>query len=554
MSLFRNTPGPKNKNKHFFIACREWRWGVTGFLQMWTNLCGRRLTRFSFALVSILFAFCRRETSAMVYMFCDARVHQVFSTFCSKLMGSLFQLLPAETTLPTAVASPTPLYSAATTLVCETLFHEEHLDGYREAFMAAEAAGASHSATVGTGAAADPAAGGGGVKNRTPPAANESGGKNKRRRKNNGGRIGGDAAADSGSSGGKNKTPGRACYQQQLLDNMATLSDGGSHVEQERSRLGAIAGAPLLLEGYITRLGKAQQHEAVDIHEATGTSMASAAGGKRSRGGGGGTGSPAPSPASQMFRLWVVLTSTLSGSLKSASRSPPQAPSSSLVLPLLLLPYLRSSNSMLRLLADHDVYRINEDWGGLEFDELRSFSASLIRLAAAADDVAGIGGGCGDMTDDDGPRTTASATATSAGTGAAGRSLGSQDDVVEGASTGAAQEFLKAFASLLGLNHNILHDDLRPVLRMTLGWFATAEAGAAAAAEAAETVATAGGGSDLRLLRGLAIGLVVSLVDTYGRLRQMDHLVRALFDAILDMPSAAAAVLRKDECTTALGR
>lgn len=524
-------------------------------------------------------------------------IHQVFSTLCSKLMGPLFQILPARAALSTTVVGrPSPLYSAAKTLVCEALFHEEHLEGYREAFAATEAAGVSLSATVVAARADDDQV--------AAAVASETGGKQKkkkRRKKNKGGGDGGEdattAAADAGgNSGGKNRTPRRVCYQQQLFDEMATLcgggGGGGSHVQQERSCLGAMAGAPLLLEGYITRLGRTQQREATDIHEASGTALASAVGGKRSRssgggGGGGGTGggagSFAPSPASQMFRLWAVLTSTLSGSLGSASRSPPPSavpssvpPSSSFVLPLLLLlPYLRSSNSMLRLLADHDVYRINEDWGGLEFDQLRSFSASLIRLAAAAaaDDIARRGGGRGDFTDVR-PRTAATAPAAAmvicsddeegkaGGVGAneasAGRCLGSQDDAAEGAaSTAAAQEFLKAFTSLLGLNHNILHDDLRPVLRMTFEWAAAAEAGATATEAVTAKAITAnggGGGGGLRVLRSLAIGLVVRLVDTYGRLRQMDHLVRALFGAIADRPSPAAAVLRRDECTAALGR
>lgn len=467
------------------------------------------------------------------------RWHQVFATFCSKLMGPLFQVLSREPAVPTTAASPSPLNVAATTLVCEALFHEENLEGFREAFTAAEKAAA---AVAISGAA-------GGIEASSNPASSEGVSKKKRRRKNKGA-DGGEVADRGGGTGGGGKAPRRVCYQQQLLDEIAVLA-AGSLVERERwSRLGAMAGAPVLLEGFITRLGKAQHHEAGDIHDGVGTAAAvSTVGVKRSRssgtgGGGGGAGS-AQSPASQMFRLWALLTSTLSGSFKDAP-SPSPSPSE-LAFPLLLLPYLLSSNSMLRLLADHDVYRINEDWGGLEFDQLRTFSAGLISLASA--NIAGTrisGDG------DDAGGTAAWAMVVS--TGENGTLEGG-----EGMSTAAAQEFLRAFSSLLGLNHNILHDDLRPVLRMTFDWAAIARAGTAAAGVVPASVSSSSssdgnGHSGAPGLLALAIGLVVSLVDTYGRLRQMDHLVRVLFGAIADRPSAAAAVLRRDECAAALGR
>lgn len=462
-------------------------------------------------------------------------------------MGPLFQVLSREPTVSATAASPSPLELAAKTLVCEALFHEENLEGYREAFTAAEKAAAAAAAAT-SGAASAVGAG-------SNPASSEGGGKKKRRRKNKG--ADGGEVADGGSGGGDGRAPRRVCYQQQLLDEMAVLA-AGLQVERERSsRLGAMAGAPLLLEGFITRLGKIQQHDAGDIHDAAGT-----AGVKRSRssgtgGGGGGAGSSL-SPASQMFRLWALLTLTLTGSLKNAVLpSPSLSPSE-----LALLPYLRSSNSMLRLLADHDVYRINEDWGGLEFDQLRSFSAGLIRLATA--DIAGrrSSAGGGDIADGGSVGATAATTmvvsrdgrstaegAPDAAAASDASSLGQEER--GGKPTGVPQEFLRAFSSLLGLNHNILHDDLRPVLRMTFDWAATVEAGAAAAGIPAGGSSGDGG---VPRLRALAIGLVVSLVDTYGRLRQMDHLVRALLGAVADRPSEAAAVLRRDECTTALGR
>ena len=474
---------------------------------------------------------------------------QVFATFCSKLMGPLFQVLSGEPAVSTPAASPSPLRVAAKTLVCEALFHEENLEGYREAFTAAERA------TAEAAAAATPG-GAGGVEGGNNPVSSEGGSKKKRRRKNKGADGGRVADGGSGGDGSGGKAPRRVCYQQQLLDEMAVLA-AGSPVERARwSRLGAMAGAPLLLEGFITRLGKAQHHEAGDIHGGAGAAAAvSTAGVKRSRssgtgGGAGGGAGFALSPASQMFRLWALLTSTLSASLEyTASPAEP-------AFPPLLLPYLRSGNSMLRLLADHDVYRINEDWGGLEFDQLRNFSAGLIRLASA--EIARTNGGSGyvditamAMVVSGDNRGKSDCAPDEAAAGDASSSLGKEDG--EGRSTGAAQEFLGAFGALLGLNHNILHDDLRPVLRMTFDWAATAETGTAATGDRADDNNAAGDGG-VPGLRALAIGLVVSLVDTYGRLRQMDHLVRALFGAVADRPSAAAAVLRRDECTAALGR
>ncbi|CAM9790800.1 unnamed protein product, partial [Ectocarpus sp. 4 AP-2014] len=422
---------------------------------------------------------------------------KVFTTFCSKLMGSLFQALPLEGS--TASAS-SPFKTAAKAVACDALFHEEHLEGYREAFTAAEAAAAA-------------------------------------------------AAA------------------------MAALA-AGSRVDGEgmgRSRLGALAGAPILLEGFILRLRKVQRG-AVDIHEASGAAAAAVAmGGKRSRssggsGGGSGSGSSA-SPASQMFRLWSVLNSTLLGSLPSApTSSPPPPPPSdgTVVLPrLLLLPLLRSSNSMLRLLAEHDVYRINEDWGGLEFDQLRSFSYSLIRLAdgcCGAGSVTGgdnstDGGAPGSMAvSGDGARRREDAPDAPA---AAARVLVKPTKEEAAGAGAAAEEFLRTFGSLLGLNHSILHDDLRPVLRMTFEWAATAETAKSAAATATPGTfcgGDAGNGGPPAVLRALAVDFVASLVGTYGRLRQMDHLVRALFGAVSDCPQAAAAMLRRDECAAALGR
>lgn len=502
--------------------------------------------------------------------------NQVFTTFCSKLMGSLFEALPPESWPATA---PSPLKTAAKAVACDALFHEEHLEGYREAFTAAEAAAAAAvvartgSSPQGEGVA--PGAGaGGGKNNREPDQSGESGGGGgkKRRRKNTGREDGG---GDDG--GGRFKKPrSRVCYQQQLLDEMAALA-AGSRADGEgggRSRLGAVAGAPILLQGFILRLGKVQR-VAVDIHEASGAAAAAVAmGGKRSRSsggssGGGGSGSgSSPSPASQMFRLWSVLNSTLLGSLPSAppSSPPPPPPSDgTVVLPrLLLLPFLRSSNSMLRLLAEHDVYRINEDWGGLEFDQLRSFSSSLIRLA---DGCCGVGSGDGgdNSTDGGAPGSTAAAMAVSGdGTrrrrdasdapAAAARVVNPTKEEAAGAGA-AAEEFLRAFGSLLGLNHSILHDDLRPVLRMTFEWAATAGTAESAAPAPGNVRGGYGGnGGPPAVLRALAVDLVASLVGTYSRLRQMDHLVRALFGAVSDCPQAAAAMLRRDECAAALGR
>ncbi|CAB1100685.1 unnamed protein product [Ectocarpus sp. CCAP 1310/34] len=636
---------------------------------------------------------------------------KVFTTFCSKLMGSLFRALPPE--ISTTASASSPLKTAAKAVAFDALFHEEHLEGYREAFTAAEEAVAAAVARTGSspqGGGVAPTAGGGDGKNISEPdQSGESGGGGKKRRRKNTGREDG-----GGDDGGKFKKPrSRVCYQQQLLDEMAALA-AGSRADGEgggRSRLGAVAGAPILLEGFILRLGKVQRG-AVDIHEASGAATAAVAvGGKRSRssggsgGGGSGSGSSA-SPASQMFRLWSVLHSTLLGSLPSApSSSPPPAQPSdgTVVLPrLLLLPFLRSSNSMLRLLAEHDVYRINEDWGGLEFGQLRSFSSSLIRLAESCCGGGGSGGGGGNSTDGGAPASTPAAMAVSrdgarrtedapdapaaaarvlvkptkeevTGAGAAAeeflRAFGSllglnhsilHDDLrqvlrmtfewaataetaesataapgtVRGGDGGsggptvvlralavdlvaslvgtgggggnstdggapastpaamavsrdgarrtedapdapaaaarvlvkptkeevtgagaAAEEFLRAFGSLLGLNHSILHDDLRQVLRMTFEWAATAEtAESATAAPGTVRGGDGGSGGPTVVLRALAVDLVASLVGTYGRLRQMDHLVRALFGAVSDCPQAAAAMLRRDECAAALGR
>ncbi|CAM9371809.1 unnamed protein product, partial [Ectocarpus sp. 8 AP-2014] len=185
---------------------------------------------------------------------------KVFTTFCSKLMGSLFQALPPEGS--TASAS-SPLKTAAKAVACDALFHEEHLEGYREAFTAAEAAAAAAAAALARtgsspqGEGVAPAAGGGGGKNNgEPDQSGESGGGGKKRRRKNTGREDG-----GGDDGGKFKKPrSRVCYQQQLLDEMAALATG-SRADEEgegRSRLGAVAGAPILLEGFILRLGKVQ--------------------------------------------------------------------------------------------------------------------------------------------------------------------------------------------------------------------------------------------------------------------------------------------------------
>lgn len=460
-------------------------------------------------------------------------------------MGSLFEML-SETT-------PSPLKAAATVVVWDALFHEEHLEGYREAFAAAAASAANSASSPSEAPVVKTAASGEASAIARSPAAGD-GGKKKRRRKSKDGDGG-----DAGGSGGVN-APRRACYHQQLLEEMNKLARS----EHVRSRLGAIAGAPLLLEGFIVRLERTQ-HASADIHEAASVASAaaiSAGGGKRSRSsasasnasGGGGTSSSA-SPASQMFKLWAVLTSTLAGSALSAivtkaatERSTvsgpavvarghgPRAP------PSLVVPFLRASNSMLGLLAAHDVYRINEDWGGAEFDQLKRFSSRLICLAASGGGTSG---------DDD---------ASAAIGGNAARvtpAADGQREVKE-----AAQEFVQAFSLMLGLNHNILHDDLRPVLRMTFEWAATGVVPTAATSISAvddEGTGMAGGDHDdgrdgYLTLRALAVGLVVNLVDTYGRLRQIDHLVQALFGAIVNRPSATAAVLKGEECTAALAR
>lgn len=549
-------------------------------------------------------------------------------------MGSLFEILPEASSSP-------QLKAAAAGLVSDALFHEENLEGYREALLAAEveeaAAAAAAAAAVGTGGAGA-GVGGSATGEETslalsPPVAGE-GGKKKRKRRNARGE--GDGAGDGVGDGGGTKLPRRVCYQQQLLEEMASLAGSKS----ESARRGAIFGAPLLLQGFIVRLGRAQRDTA-DIHKTAGMAAAaaiSAAGGKRSRGsgpashsgGGGGTSgggnsSSSLSPAAQMFKLWAVLTSTLSappsapstistrgeknevgckGATVSARavavHTPPSSrpPTPSLLRmslpPSLVLAFLRSSNSMLGLLAAHDVYRISEDWGGVEFDRLRSFSCTLIDLAASRE-----GGEEGEEREEEGKAgSDGGGDATVIATAAATAAISFTE-----ARRAAAQEFIVAFQSLLRLNHNILHDDLRPVLRMTFQWAAAAAAAgaevaaatapeeyskvttAAAAAAAAATAPTAadggcddgdsrgasgagrdavgpigasdGGGSGGHgghTLRTQAVGLVVSLVDTYGRLRQMDHLVQALFGAIVDRPSAAADVLRSGECTAALGR
>ena len=535
---------------------------------------------------------------------------QVFSAFCTKLMGSLFEILP-ETSSPSL-----PLKAAVAALVSDALFHEENLEGYREALVAAEAAEAAAVAAAAAARAGSMGGMGGAGAGHSVPGEEflattntpnvGAGVKRKRKRKNARGGEGDGTGVNSigdgisgGNGGGGTKPPRRVCYQQQLLEEMAYLA--GSKVES--ARLGAIAGAPVLLEGFIVRLARAQ-HNTADIHKAAGVAAAaaiSASGGKRSRGsgpashsGGGGGASLSLSPASQMFKMWAVLMSTLSGPPPSSptvsgKRGEPEAdkgegkvapasdpavsvrmPTTSTSLtgmsvslpPSLVLAFLRSSNSMLRLLAAHDVYRINEDWGGVEFDRLRTFSGALIDLAASRavekedEEREKSSGGGGNATAE--AEITATATAVAA-------------QVNHEAPAGAvAQEFVTAFQSLLRLNHNILHDDLRPVLRMTFQWAAAAimmapenEATVTDAVAVSEGVGggdgggsggSRGGRSGEDTLRAQAVGLVVSLVDTYGRLRQMDHLVQAMFGAIIDRPSAAADMLRSSECTEALGR
>jgi hypothetical protein len=48
-------------------------------------------------------------------------------------------------------------------------------------------------------------------------------------------------------------------------------------------------------------------------------------------------------------------------------------------------PLLRAGNALLALLLQHDVYRINEDRGGLELLQLQQYAAALMQLAARFD-------------------------------------------------------------------------------------------------------------------------------------------------------------------------
>lgn len=495
---------------------------------------------------------------------------KVFGSFCSKLMGSLFEIIPEST------ATLSPLKAAAMTLAWDALFHEEILEGYREAFTATEAASAA--AAVGAGKI---------DKINVATAANSLGAgsegvKKKRRRKNKGvGGVAGTTGGGSGGGGGANNVPRRACYQQDLFEEISSLACA----EGERPRLGAMTGAPLLLEGFIVRLKQAQRGDsAADIHEAVAGAAISGPGGKRSRssggaaghsGGSGSGGGGASSPASQMFRLWAVLTSTLAIDKKPLpSITPPKAEKASTVHAQgkpttttwrrhsLVLPSLRASNSMLELLATHDVYRINEDWGGLEFDQLHNFSVRLIRLAVTATTATTTSTGAITLSDYGVENTVGGTFAADSAPAATVADTPKQELAA------VALEFVKAFRSLLGLNHNILHDDLRPVLRMTFEWAAMAEKAEAlplplsqptvpSSALVPATTAVPTNSSyrlpTTTLLRAQAVGLVVSLVDTYGRLRQMDHLVQALFGAISDRPTTSASVLRGNECTAALG-
>lgn len=440
---------------------------------------------------------------------------QVFASFCSKVMGPLFGVL-SET-------RSTPLTAAAKALVWDALFHEEHLDGYREAFIAVEASSEAAAASLSGG---------------------EGAGGNKKKKRRKGGKDGDDAANTAGAAGGSGRSSQRrASYQQQVLEEMSRLA---SLVGEKRSCLGSAVGAPLLLEGFILGLKRAMQGGA-DIHVPSGGSggggraNASPVGmsGKRSRSTelSGGV-SASTSPASQMFKLWSVLTSTLdslftSGGINSSTSGgssssgvnlsfipPPLEKSSSLCCC-----YLRACNAMLRLLDAHDVYRVNEDRGGVELDRLRAFSKGILHVASGTADRWQV-----------------------------------EVEV----------EFVQVFRSLLMLNHEILHDDSSMVLQMAFEWAAVTEKvmtekGVAApsankknSSPAATSTASAslqcsreeggreGGKEDAGLheLRTVSTDLVVSLVDTYGRLRQMDHLVRSLFTVVAARPSAAAAVLR----------
>lgn len=425
-------------------------------------------------------------------------------------MGPLFRVL-SETQF-------SPLTTAAKAIVWDALFHEEHLDGYREAFIAVEAspdaAAASLSGDVGIG-----------------------GNKKKKRRK--GGKDGDDIANTAGGSGRSSQR--RASYQQQVLEEMSRLA---GLIGEERSCLGSAVGAPLLLEGFILGLKRAMQ-EGADIHVPSGGNGGGRAnastveiGGKRSRSTANASllssgVSASISPASQMFKLWSVLTSTLnsiltSGGINSDTTSSRSVNPSS-IPPLekgsnLCCCYLRACNAMLRLLVTHDVYRVNEDRGGIELDRLRAFWKGILHLASGTVDRW-------------------------------------QVEVEVG--------FVQVFRSLLMLNHEILHDHSSIVLQMAFEWAAVTEkvmtekrvAAPLANQMNSSPAATplhhsreeeeweeGKGDAGLHELRTLSTSLVVSLVDTYGRLRQMDHLIRSLFAAVAARPLAVAAVLRRGIC------
>lgn len=491
-------------------------------------------------------------------------------------MGPLFEILPeseVEAKTTAGQATSPQRTSAATSLIWDALFHEEHLEGFREAFTAAEAASAAPSlADDGSGNAVA-----------SPPAAGiGKGAAKKRRRKGKKDRAsasaadgdGGGGGASTDASGGGGTARRRACYQQQVLEEMVELAAGaGAEMEEasRRTRLGSMRGAPLLLEGFIVRMtAQAQRNNKhADIHQPISVSVSPAGaqgrvlaiGGKRSRSslgsathtdGGGST----SSPAALMFKMWTVLTGTLaplsSTEHDRATGGDAELSSSTFGLSVptdggkrrglvksassYLLPFLRSSNAMLQLLVRHDIYRVNEDWGGRQLRQLEIFTATIFDLAGRHNMV---------------PTTT--------------MDNGGDDDGLE---AGAAHEFLKAFHALLGMNHNILHDNLRSLLCMTFEWAAirvytpTVDSpGATVKSGVLETAADGSAGNEgasgsgrLKSLRPLAVDLIVSLVDTYGRLRQMDHLVQALFGAICDSPVASASALRGDECTSALGR
>lgn len=435
---------------------------------------------------------------------------QVFASFCSKVMGPLFGVL-SET-------RSSPLTAAAKAIVWEALFHEEHLDGYREAFIAVEAspeaAAASLSGDVGVGG-------------------------NKKTKRRKGGKDGEDTANLAGGSGRGSQR--RASYQQQVLEEMSRLA---RLVGEERSCLGSAVGAPLLLEGFILGLKQAMQ-EGADIHVSSGGNDGGRSngstvgiGGKRSRSTAnasllsGGV-SASISPASQMFKLWSVLTSTLDSIFTSRGINSDTTSSSDMnpnsIPPLekgsnLCCCYLRACNAMLRLLVTHDVYRVNEDRGGVELDRLRAFWKGILNLAIGK---------------------------------------------VDRWQVEVEVEFVQVFRSLLMLNHEILHDHSIIVLQMAFEWAAVTEKVMTEKRVAApltnqtnsspdatslhrsreeEERKEGKGDAGLHELRTLSTGLVVSLVDTYGRLRQMDHLVRSLFAAIAARPSAAAAVLRGGVC------